>query len=295
MHFLIRILSRLPLSVLYFFADTLLYPLIYYIVRYRRKIVKKNITLSFPDKSVQEHKRLERAFYHHFADVIVEIIYGYRISDEEMATRFQFDNVTEIEELVHRTGGVMILEGHFGNWEWSAEMAKYYQDKDIRHYNVYRHLNKQSADEAMLAVRAKRGGAGCIEKNQLLRRMVMLRKEGHLLSIGLVSDQKPSPHSAQYWTTFLHQDTAFLSGGEALARMFGYAVVYMHVTSPKRGYYLAHCEVLSDDPKATAEGDITRLFAQRLEANILEQPQLWLWSHNRWKWSRPSNDNTITQ
>lgn len=290
MIFWIRILSRLPLSVLYFLSDTLLFPLMYYVIRYRQGIVAKNLRLSFPDKSAHERKHLERAFYHHFADAIVEIIYGYRISEEEMMRRFEFEGVEMVQDILKQTGGVLLLMGHLGNWEWTADMAKRYTNPDILHYNVYRRLKNPKTDEAMLALRAKRGGSGCIEKNQLLRRMVALRHEGKPISIGLISDQKPSPRNAHIWTTFLHQDTAFLDGAEVLARKFGYAVVYMYVTSPRRGYYRGHCEVITTDPKNTAEGEITLSFAQKLERNILEQPEQWLWSHNRWKWSRTLNN-----
>lgn len=261
----------------------------YHIIRYRRSIVAKNLKLSFPDKTARERKVIERRFYHHFADVIMEIIYGYRISDEEMRERFTFDGVEQVQDILEQKGGVLILMGHLGNWEWTADMAKRYTNPDILHYNVFRRLKNTSSDQAMLALRAKRGGCGCIEKNQLLRRMVALRHEGKPISIGLISDQKPSPRNAHIWTTFLHQETAFLDGAEVLARKFDYAVVYMHVVSQRRGHYHGHCEVITVDPKNTENGDITLAFAHRLEENILEQPELWLWSHNRWKWSKPQN------
>lgn len=288
MLFWIRILSRLPLSVLYGLADYVLYPLMYYVVRYRRAIVHKNIRLSFPEKTDKECHQLEKKFYHHFADTIIEIIYGYSISEDEMQQRFHIDGVEEVQAAIQKTGGVFLLMGHFGNWEWTADFAKRYTDPSIMHFNVYRRLKNESSDKAMLALRAKRGGEGCIEKNLLLRRLVALRHEGRPISIGLISDQKPSPHSAHIWTTFLHQDTAFLNGGEMLARKFGYSVVYVHTKCLRRGYYEAQCHVITDAPQTTEEGEITLAFARLLEQNILEQPELWLWSHNRWKWSKPA-------
>lgn len=286
MLFWIRILSHLPLRVLYALSDCLLYPVMYHVVRYRRAIVANNLRLSFPEKSVRERKEIERRFYHHFADVIMEIIYGYRISDEEMERRFVFEGVDEVQVILRKTGGVFLMMGHLGNWEWTADLAKRYTDTDIMHYNVYRRLKDQKTDAAMLALRAKRGGSGCIEKNMLLRHLVALRHENRPISIGLVSDQKPSPRNAHIWTTFLNQDTAFLDGAEVLSRKFGYGVAYMHVTSIKRGYYRGRLEIITDDPAHTDEQEITLAFARKLEGNILEQPEQWLWSHNRWKWSR---------
>ena len=286
MLFLIRIFSRLPLPLLYFVADVLVYPVMYYVVRYRRAIVAKNLRMSFPEKSDKQRQELERQFYRRFASTIVEIIYGYRISDEEMRERFVFDNVEVVEELAHRTKGVFFMLGHLGNWEWIADIGKRYTDSSIKEYNVYRQQKSPSADAAMLALRSKRGGGGCIEKKQLLRQLVAMRRADNPITIGLISDQKPSPRNAHVWTTFLHQETAFLDGGEVLARKFGYAVTYVHVESPKRGYYRARFEVITDNPAATNPTDITLAYARLLEQNILESPELWLWTHNRWKWSR---------
>ena len=283
---LIRILSRLPLPLLYFVADALVYPLMYHVVRYRRAVVAKNLRMSFPEKSAKQRRDLERQFYRRFASTIMEIIYGYRISDEEMRERFVFENVELVEELAHKNKGVFFMLGHLGNWEWIADIGKRYTDTSIKEYNVYRQQKSPSADQAMLALRLKRGGGGCIEKKQLLRQLVAMRHADNPITIGLISDQKPSPRNAHVWTTFLNQETAFLDGGEVLARKFGYAVTYVHVESPKRGYYRARFEVITDNPAATNPTEITLAYARLLEQNILESPELWLWTHNRWKWSR---------
>lgn len=287
---LIRILSRLPLPLLYFVADALVYPLMYHVVRYRRAVVAKNLRMSFPEKSAKQRRDLERQFYRRFASTIMEIIYGYRISDEEMRERFVFENVEMVEELAHKNKGVFFMLGHLGNWEWIADIGKRYTDTSIKEYNVYRQQKSPSADKAMLALRLKRGGGGCIEKKQLLRQLVAMRHADNPITIGLISDQKPSPRNAHVWTTFLNQETAFLDGGEVLARKFGYAVTYVHVESPKRGYYRARFEVITDNPAATNPTEITLAYARLLEQNILESPELWLWTHNRWKWSRMNNE-----
>ena len=258
----------------------------YYVVRYRRKVVAKNLRLSFPEKCDEQLTELERKFYHRFASTIMEIIYGYRISDEEIRERLVFENLELVEELAHRNKGVFLMLGHLGNWEWIADIGKRFADSSIKEYNVYRQLKSSSADKAMLTLRNKRGGGGCIEKKQLLRQLVAMRHAGNPITIGLISDQKPSPRNAHVWTMFLNQETAFLDGGEVLARKFGYAVAYAHVESPKRGYYRARFELITDNPAATNPTDITLAYAQHLEQNILESPELWLWTHNRWKWSR---------
>lgn len=285
MRFLIRIFSLLPLPILYGLADYLIYPILRYMVRYRLKLVQKNIRLSFPEKTPTEHKQIIQAFYHHFSSILVEIIHGYRASDEEMLQRVVFENIEMIEDLARRKHGVIAYLGHVCNWEWIANLNKQFRDKTIIEYNVYRRQKNTHADRAILELRSKRGGE-CVEKNQLLRKLVQLRHVEHPFVIGLVADQKPSPRNAHVWTTFLNQDTAFLDGGETLARKFDLGVVYARIISPKRGYYRIHFELITDDPNRMPQDSITLTFARLLEDNICQQPHAWLWTHNRWKWKR---------
>jgi KDO2-lipid IV(A) lauroyltransferase len=285
MLFFIRIFSLFPLSVLYFLADYVIYPLVRYVVRYRLQLVRKNIRLSFPEKSEMERDAIINAFYHHFADILVEIIYGYRVSNEEMRARVVFDNVDMLEDLARKKHGVIVYLGHMCNWEWLADLNKQFVDQSIIEYNVYRKQKSANADKAILQLRSKRGGE-CVEKNSLLRKLVQLRHADYPFVIGLIADQKPSPRNAHTWTTFLNQDTAFLDGGEVLARKFDLGVVYANIISPKRGYYRIHFELITDDPQSVPENEITLSYARMIEANIRQQPARWLWTHNRWKYSR---------
>lgn len=283
---IIRIFSLLPLSMLYAIADYLIYPLVRYVARYRLKLVRKNMRLSFPEKSESELNDLVNAFYHHFADILVEIIHGYRASDEEMRQRVVFENMDVLEDLARKKHGVIAYLGHVGNWEWIADVGKQFADKSIVEYNVYRKQKNANADKVMLLLRSKRGGE-CVEKNQLLRKLVQLRHADHPFVIGLIADQKPSPRNAHTWTTFLNQDTAFLDGGEVLSRKFNLGVVYANIISPQRGYYRIYFEVITDNPNSLPENEITLSYARLIEANIRQQPARWLWTHNRWKWSKP--------
>ena len=285
MRLLIRIFSLLPLSVLYMISDIILYPLVYYVARYRLKVVRKNLRNSFPEKGKNELKSIEKKFYRHFADWIVEVVYGYRVTDEEMRKRVVFDNVELVENLAHKTHGVIAYLGHIGNWEWVADLHKRFLDPTMVEYNVYRQLKNHTSDNMMLELRSKRGGE-CIEKKQLLRKLVALRRSEHPFVVGMLSDQKPSKRSSYVWTQFLNQETAFLDGSEVLAHKFGFSAVYAHIWSPKRGYYRIRFEQITDDPELMQPEEMTKRYAELLEQNIHAQPEQWLWTHNRWKWSR---------
>ena len=285
MRLLIRIFSLLPLSVLYMISDIILYPLVYYVARYRLKVVRKNLRNSFPDKSHDELKNIEKKFYHHFADLIVEVVYGYRVGDEEMRERVVFENVDLVEDLASKTHGVIAYLGHMGNWEWLVDLNKRFVNPAMVEYNVYRQLKNPASNKMMLELRSKRGGE-CIEKKLLLRKLVALRRSEHPFVVGMLSDQKPSKRSSYVWTQFLNQETAFLDGSEVLAHKFGFSAVYAHIWSPKRGYYRIRFEQITDDPELMQPEEMTKQYAELLEQNICAQPEQWLWTHNRWKWGR---------
>lgn len=274
-------LSRLPLKTHYALADGILFPLLYHVVRYRRKMVNKNLASAFPELSEAERQQIGKAFYHQLCDTIVENIYGYRCPDEEMKQRVVFEGMEEANRLIDAAGGGIFMLAHMGNWEWMASVQQWVSP-GVKELNVYRKQKNARMDQLMLALRAKRGGE-CVDKQRILREMIRYRADKQTVTIGLISDQKPRPAVTRTWVHFLHQETGFLDGGEVLGKKFGYPVFYAYITRPKRGYYRVVMKPLSARPEQTKEGEITTAYAQVLERNIIEQPSLWLWSHNRWK------------
>ena len=281
-HKWLDILASLPLSVHHFFADWLIYPLVYYVVRYRRRLVDKNLRNSFPDMSQAEHNALRKRFYHQFADLIVETIWGYKASDAAMREHVTFENAEAFNSAIREHMGAIAMLAHLGTWEWMAEYGRRAETDGMYELNVYRRLKNKYFDQLMLDIRRKRGGE-CVEKDVLLRRMVQMRTDGRLPVYGMLADQKPSPRNAHVWTTFLHQETAFLNGSEVLGRKFGYPCFYARISSSKRGYYTVTFIPMND----TSSVSVTEQYARLLEQNIREQPYLWLWTHNRWKFKRP--------
>ncbi len=274
----------MPLSVHYRIADYLLYPVIYYVARYRRGITEKNLRLSFPEKSDSERQQIARDFYRQFCYTIVESIYGYRIDEEEMRQRVVFEGMEEVNRLVAAAGGGIFMLAHIGNWEWMASFQQWLSP-GVTEMNVYRRLKNRAIDRLMLAIRAKRGGV-CVEKQRILREMVRYRAEKKPVAVGLLCDQKPRPEVTRTWTMFLNQETGFLDGGEVLGRKFGYPVFYVYIIREQRGIYRTQMKLLAARPEETQEGEITTAYARLLEKNIREQPALWLWTHNRWKWGK---------
>ena len=281
----IRILSVLPLRVLYAIASFVLYPLLYYVVHYRRSMVMSNIRYCFPEKSEAACKQMARQFYHHFADLCVEIIHAYRMSDEELRERVVFEGLDEAQAaFLQQKGGVFML-GHMGCWEWMADVAKRLDRNRIHTNVIYLKLDNKSADCIMMQIREKRGCTP-IEMHKLLREAVRLRKEYSKAEVNcMLADQKPSWRSLQFYTDFFGHNTPFLTGSEKIARKFAYPVYYADITMPSRGHYNIRLLPITTNAQCCEEGFVSREYVKLLEANIIKQPSIWLWSHNRFKWN----------
>ena len=244
-----------------------------------------NIRYCFPEKSEAACKQMARQFYHHFADLCVEIIHAYRMSDEELRERVVFEGLDEAQAaFLQQKGGVFML-GHMGCWEWMADVAKRLDRNRIHTNVIYLKLDNKSADCIMMQIREKRGCTP-IEMHKLLREAVRLRKESSKAEVYcMLADQKPSWRSLQFYTDFFGHNTPFLTGSEKIARKFAYPVYYADITMPSRGHYNIRLLPITTNAQCCEEGFVSREYVRLLEANIRKQPSIWLWSHNRFKWN----------
>ena len=281
---LVFILSKLPLRLHYWFSSWLLYPLIYYIVRYRRRIVELNIEHSFPNLSVCQRRTIVKAFYKQLTDMFVEDIYGYSASEEELLARVHFTNPDLVALLARQTGGCLMLLGHVGNWQWLCQIAKRLKPYGVNTTFVYATQHNKSVNNLLLAMRSKSGGT-VTPTSRLLRSMLEYDRQSLATAYGMLIDQKPRPEQEHlsYQNIFLHQPTKWQTGSDSLARRFSYGAVYAHISRPQRGYYVIDFRLITDDSQKEPENAITERFATLLEENIHQQPELWLWSHNRWR------------
>ena len=276
----IWLITWLPLRVLYLLSD-FIFLIIYYLVGYRKTVVRTNLKNSFPNKTEKELGQIERRFYRFFCDLFVETSKEMHMSKAEICRRMTMGNLDVVLDQYAKGKSIMLMSAHYGNWEWTSAISAY-SPKDSLVYAVYRKLKNEKFDAFFYSLRSKLGAVN-IEKHDLLRTMIRARKEGKAVMYGMISDQTPSKGHIHYWTNFLNQDTATLDGTEQLARKFDFPVFYAQITRIKRGYY--HCEYIpiTLEPKLTAEFEITEKFMRLLEKTIEGEPAFWLWSHRRWK------------
>ncbi|NLZ95397.1 MAG: acetyltransferase [Bacteroidales bacterium] len=280
---LLKLHALLPLRVLYVFAD-ILYILTYYIVRYRRKLVRKNLTNSFPKKTEQEIIKLEKQFYHHFCDYFFETIKLLHISDEEMRKRMEFHGHEELAQVMKDNKSCALYMGHYGNWEWVTSIGLHLP-KEMVKAQIYQRISSKSFDEIFKKIRTRFNSLN-IERKETMRSIIELRNEQKQVIIGFISDQRPPRYYDQYWTTFVNQDSLFLTGTERIARQAKYAVAYLDIEKIKRGHYKGTFSIISPDASQEPEFAITEMYARKLEKTILRNPANYLWTHNRWKFAK---------
>lgn len=284
LHALLWLPARLPLRVLYLFADVF-FVLLYHVVRYRRGVVDGNLVQCFPEKDLQERRRIARSFYRNFADYIVETVKLLHIGDDEIRRRMVFDNLGLLHAHIAAGRSVAVYFGHAGNWEWAPSVTLHMQaagDEAARFAQVYRPLSNGAVDALMLRLRSRFGSVS-LPKAIVFRSLAMWRAKGIVSVTGFMSDQKPSHGDPTVPLLFLGRPTAFISGTETLARRLGMAAIYWDMEKTSRGHYRITCRPLADNVAETAPGEITRSYAAMLEKTITRNPAIWLWTHKRWK------------
>lgn len=280
--FFIFLIGLIPFRVLYIISDFLRFVL-YRVVGYRKKVVEENIRNSFPGLSETEQKKLIKQSYKNIADIFVEGIKGFTISNKQVVARHKFINLEFLTPYKEAGKSVILLPAHYGNWEWGGLSIPLQFD-----YNqavvLYKPLSNKFADRM---VKKNRSRTGIF--------MVSIYKTAKLFQIYapqvstffLVADQSPSNVARAYWTTFMGQETAFLPGPERYARLHNLPVIFVDIQRVKRGYYEISFSLITDNPTSLPEGEITARYARKLEEVIRKKPEDWLWSHRRWKHKKP--------
>lgn len=281
-HLLIYPASLLPLPVMYLFTD-FFYLLLISVIPYRRKVVRENLSRSFPDKSAKELRKIERQFYRHLTNLLAEGAKNLSISEKELKRRFNVRNPEIMKELYDEGKNVILVSGHFNNWEWLITA----QNLLFPHQAVGigmplsngfwdRKLNNRRSRFGMKVIHSKIVHDFYSKNDQLVANLVL-------------ADQSPGDSNKCYWMNFLNQDTGIVFGPELLANEYNQAVVYFTIHKVKRGYYEMELKEITREPRSLDWGLITETHTKWLENAINRSPSQWIWSHKRWKREVPEN------
>jgi KDO2-lipid IV(A) lauroyltransferase len=280
------LLSKLPMRFLYVLSD-FMYFLIFYLFGYRKKVVFSNLRKAFPEKSEKEILTIAKKFYVHFCDLIFEVFKLTTLSKKEQLRHVTIKNCQIIDNYFAQNRNIIMVSGHYSNWEWFTFFPSLVK---IPVLVVYHPLKNKYFDRYFNKMREKYG-ARLIPMNDTFAILKDYYRKDKPVATWLIADQSPRKN-ADYWTTFLTQDTSFFMGPERLARLTNAVVVYVSLRKIKRGVYEGDFIPLTETPKDTKEFEITELQIRQLEKQIIEAPEYWLWSHRRWKHKRETSEET---
>ncbi|MCU4163513.1 lysophospholipid acyltransferase family protein [Carboxylicivirga caseinilyticus] len=269
----------LPLRVLYVFSD--FYYLLIRLIGYRRSVIDENLKFSFPEKSAKEIKHIRNRFYRHFCDTFMETTKLQTISDIEMKQRVKFNNIELLDKAYDEGKDVIAVLAHYNNWEWIPSVNLHCKALGC---DVYRPLKNKPFNAYMLKLRERWGNRNFTMK-ATLKEVIKLKQKNERFVLGLIADQSPGEPEIQYWTRFLNQNTAVLTGPEKIAKITKSPVVFFDMRKVKRGYYEVDIIPLVENPEETQPYEITEKYIRYLEKVIIDKPEYWLWSHRRWKYS----------
>lgn len=275
---LLWMISVLPFRLLYLLSD-FFFLIVYYIIGYRKKTVRKNLSIALPYLSSKERLLIEKKFYHHLCDLFLEMIKTLTISEKEMNKRFTCSNLDALKELESKGKSIALMTAHYASYEWSISMNK---KLGFEGYAIYKRINNRYFDRLVRNIRSK-FGATLITTKETIPTIEENFKKGHLGIYGFASDQSPKLSKAVHWGDFFGMTTPLQTGAEMLSKRYDMTMLFMRIRKIKRGYYEARFEILSDNPGAVPDYELTDLFMKKVENLILEAPEYYLWTHKRFK------------
>ena len=275
---IIWILSRLPMRILYMKSD-FFYFLIYYVFRYRKQVVFDNLKLAFPEKPEVELLRIRKKFFKHLMDLTMESIKAFSISEKEILKRYTYSNPELVNKYAAEGRSIALMAAHQSNWEWSISLPRVL---NIDMYGAYTKLNNTYYEKAVRDSREKFGVIG-YKTSEMVRGMQKRFSDKQQGAYILLSDQSPQLHKTYYWRKFFNIKVPIHTGAEMLSKRFDLVVINYVTKRVKRGYYTTEFQLITDTPKDYKDYQITDLYTDLTEKNILEQPEYYLWSHKRFK------------
>jgi len=269
---LLWFVSFVPLKILYIKSLILSNFFIY-----RKDIIKSNIDNAFNNLNIDHKKQIIKGFRRYFLNLICEIIKMISVNNSFYSNRITINNIEMLDKYYDRNQTVILMMGHHNNWEWAGQVISIKSKQKF--VSVYKKLSSSFFDYFMCRLRAK-NGADVIEMNDVIKH-IYDNKECKI--IGLIADQNPIVTYSTTWTKFFKQSVPVIDGPEKIARKMNFPVLFCNMNKIKDGYYTISFEVIDENPKTSNSGDITNKFFNRLEEKIKEEPNNYLWSHNRWK------------
>jgi len=273
-----KIVGLLLTWFLYHWLLDFVYFIVYKVLKYRVGIVRGNLRNSFPSYDSSKLLDIERKFYRHLSELFIDTIDLTSISERELRERFTVNNLDEFEREMKGKNWIAGL-AHYGSWEYFAAYQLYTKTQMV---GVYKSLHSNVFDKFYIETRS-RFGSKPVSMTDLFRYVVTESKTPGNFSLGMISDQSPTYYNTSVRLTFLNQETAFFTGMSKFALKLNMPIYFIHIKKTKRAHYVITPELIYDGVEQVDNEEIITRYARKLEAMIIECPELWVWSHRRWK------------
>ena len=276
---IVFLFGLLPFGAVYKVADFLSW-LLYSVIGYRKEVVFKQLRASFPNKSAIEIENIARASYKNLADIIVESIKGFSMTEVDFRSHYIFKNYEATNELMAKGQNTVHIAAHYANWEWGVIAYPLYVTSPV--VGFYKPLSNVYIEKYGRKMRGK-FNIQLIPIGQTAQAFIDFKDTP--ATYAFISDQSTWSDKA-HWVYFLGQDTACPPGADKYARALNATVFHLNVQRIKRGFYVLNVEILAENAASLPEEEVTKRYMAKLERVILEKPEDWLWSHKRWKKKR---------
>lgn len=274
----IWLISILPFRILYGISDVI-YLLVYYVIGYRKKVVFNNLKLTFPEKSNEEIIGISKKFYHHFVDIFIEMVKSFTISEESLNKRYVYKNIDLLNELYKDGKSVILVFGHYSNWEWIIGLTQFIEYKG---YAAFTKINNKYFNRKILNSR-QRFGVQLKPTSKIIQEIDRNHKKNIQAIYGLLSDQSPQLSKTFYWHEFLGVNVPVHTGAEMLAKKYGINIVFANIEKVKRGYYETSFSLITNNASKHPEHELTGFYLEKTENQIRNRPEYYFWTHKRFK------------
>ena len=275
---LLLLISILPFRILYILSDVICF-FVYRVIGYRKKVVRSNLALALPHLSDEERLIVEKKSYKHLCDMFLEMIKTMTISKKEMDKRFTYKNLDEYKNLEKEGKSIALMLAHYASYEWVVSMNS---KVSFKGYGIYKKVNNKYFDSLVRRIRSK-FDAELISIDKTAEVIASNYANNIKSTYGFASDQSPQLRGINHWHKFMGIDVPVYVGGELLSKKFDMNMMFLKVSKLKRGFYEAEFELLSNDVKSVPNFELMNTFLEKVEKQILEAPEYYLWTHRRWK------------
>lgn len=271
-------ISILPFKILYFLSDCV-YFLMYYVIGYRKKTVRSNLKMALPHLNESERLIIEKKSFHYLCDTFLEMIKTITISKSEIGKRYVLKNLDYYLELEKKGKSIALMTAHYASYEWAISMN---HNITFQGVGIYKKIANPYFDKLVKDIRSK-FKATLITTKETKSFMEQRNIDKRLCLYGFASDQTPRRADNNYWFRFLGIETPIHIGAELFAKKYDMNVAFLKSKRVKRGFYEATIELLADNVDSVPDYKISELFIQKVEAQIHDAPEFYLWSHKRFK------------